>query len=68
MKRRAGVSCTLLWRAATSRLASDYSESELTRLTAGISCVDINVLVQSAFESGHRLDAGAHARVEERTD
>ena len=37
--------------------ASDYSESELTRLTAGISCVDINVLVQSAFESGHRLDA-----------
>lgn len=38
-------------------LASDYSESELTRLTAGISCVDVNVLVQSAFESGHRLDA-----------
>src|SRR5580700_6618349 len=37
--------------------ASDYSEPELTRLTAGISCVDINVLVQSAFESGHRLDA-----------
>jgi SpoVK/Ycf46/Vps4 family AAA+-type ATPase len=37
-------------------LASDYSEAELTRLTAGISCVDINVLVQSAFES-HRLDA-----------
>jgi len=36
---------------------SDYSESELTRLTAGISCVDINVLVQSAFESGRRLDA-----------
>jgi hypothetical protein len=39
------------------RTASDYSESELARLTAGISCVDINVLVQSAFESGHRLDA-----------
>jgi AAA+ superfamily predicted ATPase len=37
-------------------IASDYSEAELTRLTAGISCVDINVLVQSAFES-HRLDA-----------
>jgi AAA+ superfamily predicted ATPase len=37
--------------------ASDYSESELTRLTAGISCVDINVLIQSAFESGRRLDA-----------
>jgi AAA+ superfamily predicted ATPase len=38
-------------------LASDYSEAELTRLTAGISCVDINVLIQSAFESTHRLDA-----------
>jgi hypothetical protein len=37
--------------------ASDYSEAELTRLTAGISCVDINVLIQSAFEPGHRLDA-----------
>jgi ATP-dependent 26S proteasome regulatory subunit len=43
------------------QLASDYSESELTRLTAGISCVDMNVLVQSAFESGHRLD-GARMR------
>ncbi|HTB10535.1 MAG TPA: AAA family ATPase [Bryobacteraceae bacterium] len=38
-------------------LASDYSEAELTRLTAGISCVDINVMIQSAFESSHRLDA-----------
>src|SRR5258708_970878 len=38
-------------------LASDYSEADLTRLTAGISCVDINILLQSAFESGHRLDA-----------
>ncbi len=39
------------------KLASDYSEPELARLTAGISCVDINVMVQSAFESGHPLDA-----------
>jgi AAA+ superfamily predicted ATPase len=39
------------------KLAADYSEAELARLTAGISCVDINVMVQSAFESGHRLDA-----------
>jgi AAA+ superfamily predicted ATPase len=39
------------------KLASDYTESELARLTAGISCVDINVMVQSAFESGHPLDA-----------
>jgi AAA+ superfamily predicted ATPase len=37
--------------------ASDYSESELARLTAGISSVDINVLVQSAFESGRHLNA-----------
>jgi AAA+ superfamily predicted ATPase len=37
-------------------LVSDYSEAELARLTAGISCVDMNVMVQSAFESGHRLD------------
>ncbi len=39
------------------KLASDFSEPELVRLTAGISCVDINVMIQSAFESGHRLDA-----------
>jgi AAA+ superfamily predicted ATPase len=39
------------------KLASDFSEPELARLTAGISCVDINVMVQSAFESGHHLDA-----------
>ena len=43
--------------------ASDYSKSELTRLTAGISCVDINVLVQSAFESGRRLDAARMRRL-----
>jgi len=39
------------------KIASDYTEAELARLTAGISCVDINVMVQAAFESGHRLDA-----------
>jgi AAA+ superfamily predicted ATPase len=39
------------------RTASDYSEAELTRLTAGISCVDINVMIRSAFEASHRLDA-----------
>ncbi len=43
-------------RAAISISSSDYSEAELARLTAGISCVDMNVMVQSAFESGHRLD------------
>jgi AAA+ superfamily predicted ATPase len=36
--------------------ASDYPEAELARLTAGISLVDLNVIVQSAFE-GRRLDA-----------
>jgi AAA+ superfamily predicted ATPase len=36
--------------------ASDYTEGDLARLTAGISLVDINILVQSALESGRRLD------------
>ncbi|MEP6960611.1 MAG: AAA family ATPase, partial [Acidobacteriota bacterium] len=41
---------------------SDYREAELARLTAGISLVDLNVLLQFALESEHRLDAG-HMRV-----
>ncbi len=36
--------------------ASDYAEADLARLTAGISLVDLNVIVQSALESGRRLD------------
>jgi SpoVK/Ycf46/Vps4 family AAA+-type ATPase len=36
---------------------SDYTETELARLTAGISLVDLNVLLQSALESKRRLDA-----------
>lgn len=36
---------------------SDYTQTELARLTAGISLIDINVLIQSALESGKRLDA-----------
>src|SRR5262249_39759413 len=36
---------------------SDYTMDELARLTAGISLVDLNVIVQSALESGKRLDA-----------
>jgi SpoVK/Ycf46/Vps4 family AAA+-type ATPase len=35
---------------------SDYTPGELSRLTAGISLVDLNVIVQSAIESGKRLD------------
>jgi len=37
---------------------SDYTPAELARLTAGISLVDLNVMVQSAFETGRRLEAG----------
>jgi AAA+ superfamily predicted ATPase len=37
---------------------SDYTPAELARLTGGISLVDLNVMVQSAFETGRRLDAG----------
>jgi SpoVK/Ycf46/Vps4 family AAA+-type ATPase len=35
---------------------SDYSAAELGKLTAGISLTDLNVLIQSARESGRRLD------------
>jgi ATP-dependent 26S proteasome regulatory subunit len=36
---------------------SDYDAGQLATLTAGISLTDLNVLVQSARESGKRLDA-----------
>jgi AAA+ superfamily predicted ATPase len=36
---------------------SDYSAAELGTLTAGISVTDLNVLIQSARETGRRLDA-----------
>jgi AAA+ superfamily predicted ATPase len=36
---------------------SDFDATELAKLTAGISLTDLNVLVQSARESGKRLDA-----------
>src|SRR5262245_48265226 len=36
---------------------SDFSAAELAKLTAGISLTDLNVMVQSAQESGRRLDA-----------
>ena len=36
---------------------SDFTPAELAKLTAGISLADLNVLVQSAQESGKRLDA-----------
>jgi AAA+ superfamily predicted ATPase len=36
---------------------SDFRSSELATLTAGIALIDLNVLIQSARESGRRLDA-----------
>jgi len=36
---------------------SDFKATELAKLTAGISLADLNVLIQSARESGKRLDA-----------
>jgi ATP-dependent 26S proteasome regulatory subunit len=36
---------------------SDFEAAELATLTAGISLTDLNVLIQSARESGKRLDA-----------
>jgi SpoVK/Ycf46/Vps4 family AAA+-type ATPase len=36
---------------------SDYVAPELAKLTAGISITDLNVLIQSARETGRRLDA-----------
>lgn len=37
--------------------ASDYPPAELAALTAGISLIDLNVMLRSAFESDQRLDA-----------
>jgi AAA+ superfamily predicted ATPase len=42
---------------STLSTISDYTARELGKLTAGISITDLNVLVQSARESGKRLDA-----------
>ena len=42
---------------STLSTISDYTAGELGKLTAGISITDLNVLVQSARESGKRLDA-----------
>jgi len=38
--------------------ASDYGPAELAKLTAGISQVDLNVILQSALEGSRRLDSG----------
>ncbi|HUQ94387.1 MAG TPA: AAA family ATPase [Bryobacteraceae bacterium] len=36
---------------------SDYSQAELAKLTAGISLIDLNVMVQSALDGSRRLDS-----------
>ena len=45
---------------------SDFGADELAKLTAGIALTDLNVLVQSARESGKRLDATAFRALKKR--
>jgi SpoVK/Ycf46/Vps4 family AAA+-type ATPase len=45
---------------------SDYDAGELGKLTAGISIADINVLIQSARETGRRLDSKAFRALKKR--
>ena len=45
---------------------SDFTAAELAKLTAGISLTDLNVLVQSARESGKRLDTAAFRALKKR--
>jgi AAA+ superfamily predicted ATPase len=45
---------------------SDFGAPELAKLTAGISLADLNVLIQSARESGKRLDAAVFRSLKKR--
>jgi AAA+ superfamily predicted ATPase len=45
---------------------SDFDEAQLATLTAGISLADLNVLIQSARESGKRLDAAVFRSLKKR--
>jgi len=45
---------------------SDYAPAELAQLTAGISLVDLNVMVQTAFEGADRLDAERMRKLKKR--
>jgi AAA+ superfamily predicted ATPase len=45
---------------------SDFGVDDLAKLTAGISLTDLNVLIQSARESGRRLDALAFRGLKKR--
>ncbi len=53
-------------RGATIADFSDFEAAQLAALTAGISLTDLNVLVQSARESGRRLDAQAFRALKKR--
>jgi AAA+ superfamily predicted ATPase len=58
----------ICWSTATDALKgfSDFDGAELAKLTAGISLTDLNVLLQSARESGKRLDAGVFRSLKKR--
>jgi AAA+ superfamily predicted ATPase len=45
---------------------SDFGTAELAKLTAGISLTDLNVLIQSARETGRRLDSGVFRSLKKR--
>jgi AAA+ superfamily predicted ATPase len=45
---------------------SDYGAAELATLTAGISLTDLNVLIQSARETGRRVDAAVFRSLKKR--
>ncbi len=45
---------------------SDFEAAELAKLTAGISLTDLNVLLQSARESGKRLDSNVFRALKKR--
>ena len=51
---------------ATLASLSDYTAAQLGKLTAGISLTDLNVLIQSARETGRRLDAGVFRSLKKR--
>lgn len=44
----------------------DYSLSELSKLTAGVSLTDLDMLVRSAIEGGRRLDPGYFKQLKKR--
>jgi AAA+ superfamily predicted ATPase len=51
---------------ATLAQFSDFAIGELAKLTAGISLTDLNVLVQSARETGRRLDSNVFRALKKR--